>query len=79
MRHSRDSSLPPVRIDGDTFVVNGQKIWTSGGHVAKWMILLARTDPTAPKHRGISFVLDARVVWKPGHCLTVGQHTSRPR
>jgi len=43
--------------DGDDFVVNGQKIWTSGGHRAKWMILLARTDPDAPKHRGISMLL----------------------
>jgi alkylation response protein AidB-like acyl-CoA dehydrogenase len=43
--------------DGDDFVVNGQKIWTSGGHRANWMFLLARTDPDAPKHRGISFLL----------------------
>ncbi len=43
--------------DGDDFVVNGQKIWTSGGHRANWIFLLARTDPDAPKHRGISFFL----------------------
>jgi alkylation response protein AidB-like acyl-CoA dehydrogenase len=43
--------------DGDDYVVNGQKIWTSGGHRANWMFLLARTDPDAPKHRGISFLL----------------------
>jgi alkylation response protein AidB-like acyl-CoA dehydrogenase len=42
---------------GDDYVINGQKIWTSNAHFADWMILLARTDPDAPKHRGISFFL----------------------
>ncbi|MCK6563909.1 MAG: acyl-CoA dehydrogenase family protein [Dehalococcoidia bacterium] len=43
--------------DGDSYVVNGQKIWTSFGHLADWCVLLARTDVEAPKHRGISYFL----------------------
>jgi alkylation response protein AidB-like acyl-CoA dehydrogenase len=43
--------------DGDEFVVNGQKIWTSGAHTSDRMYMLARTDPDAPKHRGISMLL----------------------
>ncbi|MGE0599905.1 MAG: acyl-CoA dehydrogenase family protein [Dehalococcoidia bacterium] len=43
--------------DGDDFVVNGQKIWTSAAHTADAIFALVRTDPTAPKHRGISFLL----------------------
>ncbi|HEY4668472.1 MAG TPA: acyl-CoA dehydrogenase family protein [Tepidiformaceae bacterium] len=43
--------------DGDDWILNGTKIWTSHGHYADWMYLLARTDTEAPKHRGISYFL----------------------
>jgi alkylation response protein AidB-like acyl-CoA dehydrogenase len=43
--------------DGDDYVLNGQKIWTSMAQHADWMFILARTDPDAPKHRGISYFL----------------------
>jgi alkylation response protein AidB-like acyl-CoA dehydrogenase len=43
--------------DGDDYVINGQKIWTSGAATANWMFMLARTDPEAPKHRGITYFL----------------------
>jgi alkylation response protein AidB-like acyl-CoA dehydrogenase len=44
-------------VDGDSLVITGQKIWTSGAQHADWMFALVRTDPDAPKRRGISFVL----------------------
>jgi len=44
-------------LEGDHFVINGQKIWTTGANHADWMFALVRTDPDAPKHEGISFVL----------------------
>jgi alkylation response protein AidB-like acyl-CoA dehydrogenase len=58
--------------DGDDFIINGQKIWTSQAHYADWIFVLARTDPEAPKHRGISyFLVDMR---SPG--ITVRPLTS---
>ncbi|MDW3218287.1 MAG: acyl-CoA dehydrogenase family protein [Acidimicrobiales bacterium] len=43
--------------DGDEYVINGSKIWTSGGHYSKYGILIARTDPDVPKHKGISYFI----------------------
>jgi alkylation response protein AidB-like acyl-CoA dehydrogenase len=43
--------------DGDGYVINGQKIWTSGADRADWIFCLVRTDPNAPKHEGITFIL----------------------
>lgn len=50
-----------ARRDGENFIVNGQKLWASGGLHADWCLLLARTDPDAPKRKGISyFLMDMR-------------------
>ncbi len=46
-----------AHLDGDEWVINGQKIWTSEGRTANWIFVLCRTDLDAPKHRGISFLL----------------------
>ncbi|KAA5825032.1 acyl-CoA dehydrogenase family protein [Saccharopolyspora hirsuta] len=46
-----------ARLDGDQWVINGQKVWTSMAHVADWCFVLARTDPEQQRHRGLSYLL----------------------
>ena len=60
---------PRARRDGDHYVVNGQKMWTTGGHAADYVWLAVRTDPDAPKHKGISVLIvdttDPGYSWTP--------------
>ena len=64
--------------DGDHYVVNGQKIWSTWANIADWGILLARTDPNVPKHKGVSyFALDMRTLGvevRPIIEMTGGNH-----
>jgi alkylation response protein AidB-like acyl-CoA dehydrogenase len=46
-----------AELHGDEWIINGQKVWTSLAHEANWVFVLTRTDPTAPRHHGISFLL----------------------
>ena len=41
--------------DGDDWIINGQKVWTSGAHYCDYGIIVTRSDPTAPKHKGLTF------------------------
>ena len=64
--------------DGDEWVVNGQKIWNSGGAESEWCYLVARTDPDAPKHKGLSeFIVDMTspgITVKPIRDMTDDEH-----
>ena len=44
-----------MRKDGDEWVINGQKVWTSGAHFCDYGIIVTRSDPTVPKHKGLTF------------------------
>jgi alkylation response protein AidB-like acyl-CoA dehydrogenase len=76
------SDLAGVRTraerDGDDWVISGQKIWTSNAHLADWGVLLARTDATVPKHKGLSFFIvdmkSAGIRTRPIRQLTGGSN-----
>ncbi len=69
-----------ARRDGDHYVVNGQKMWTTGGHVADWVWLAVRTDPDASPHRGISVLIvdtkDPGYSWTPIVTSDGSHHTN---
>ena len=64
---------------GDHYLVNGQKIWTSGADESDWIFCLVRTDPDAPKHDGISFLLVRRFEAGGRHALSPHQAHQRRR
>ena len=69
-----------AKRDGDHYVVNGQKMWTTGGHAADWVWLAVRTDPDAPPHRGISVLIvdtkDPGYSWTPIVTSDGSHHTN---
>lgn len=72
--HGSDLAAVETRgeIDGDEVVITGQKVWTSSAHLANMIFVLCRTDPDAPRHRGLSFVL---VPFSPANHIEVRQIT----
>ena len=69
-----------ARREGDEYVVNGQKMWTTGGHVADYVWLAVRTDPDAPEHKGISVLIvdtkDPGYSWTPIVTSDSSHHTN---
>jgi alkylation response protein AidB-like acyl-CoA dehydrogenase len=67
-----------AHLDGDVWVIDGQKVWTSQAHLSEWIFVLARTEPDAPKHKGISFLLvpldQAGIEVRPLVDMAAGRH-----